>query len=234
MSRPLTWEAKILKSGLQSCQSASHFSARFHSIWFCMQNHLAYAAHRLEEMDVKRMAAIRYSRVRGRRILVASRHPEDTHVSLPLEGVFDYAIPAKSWEQGWLASPPSRLWTRALCVSVIALPFNINGPSPDKGPRQVAPAFFPASFSLIYRSPQLKQFIWPWQLPKCRKRIQTRFAKIWTNGLHKSGQQVVAEKGHLLYYGNEFIIWIFFWYQNDTILNLSYYRTDSILSKSTW
>ena len=63
------------------------------------QNHLAYAAHRLEAVGAKKMmvVAIGYIHVRGRRVLVESRHSVDT---LPLNEaqVLDCAIPAMSSE----------------------------------------------------------------------------------------------------------------------------------------
>ena len=90
-------EKQILKPGLQSCQ-ISVVSVLFRSILFYKQNHLAHAAHRLEAVGTKKMAvAIGYIRVRGRRILVKSRHSVDT---LPLNEVqvLDCAIPAMSSE----------------------------------------------------------------------------------------------------------------------------------------
>ena len=74
-----------LKFYLQSCQSAVMISVRFRSILFYKQNHLAPAAHRLEAVGTKkRVTAIGYSLVRGRRILEESRHFADT---IPLNGV---------------------------------------------------------------------------------------------------------------------------------------------------
>ena len=88
-----------MKSGLQSSQSAVR-SVRFRNIRFCKQNHLAHAVHRLEALGTKRIVAAKgYSPVRGKRVPVESRHSADAGYALVLDGVFDSAIPAMTWEQ---------------------------------------------------------------------------------------------------------------------------------------
>jgi len=77
--------------------------------------------HRSEAFGTKSfVAAIGYSRVRGRRILVESRHSVDTRCSfrttLLLHGVLVCAIPPMSWGLGYPSDG-----VKGLFVSVVAL-----------------------------------------------------------------------------------------------------------------